>query len=74
MPDWSLINIGSGNGLVPSRAITWASVDLDPWRHMVPLGHNELTYIDSEQNGRHDADGIFKCIFQERRFTEVCSL
>ena len=34
---WSLVNIGSGNGLVTS-----ANVDPDLWRHMASLGHNEL--------------------------------
>ena len=46
---WWSVNIGSGNGLVPSgnncqqQAITWANVDPDLCRHMVSLGHNELT-------------------------------
>ena len=26
------------------QAITWASVNQDPWRHMVSLGHNELIW------------------------------
>ena len=39
-PHWSLVNIGTGNGLVPS-----GNVDLcwpRPCRHMTSLGHNEL--------------------------------
>ena len=46
-PHWSLVNIGSGNGLVPSwrhQAITWANVDIDPCRHMTSLGHYELRH------------------------------
>ena len=38
---WWWVNIGSGNGLVPS-AITWANVDPDLCRHMAALGHNDL--------------------------------
>ena len=30
-------------GVVRQQAITWASVDQDPCRHMVSLCHNELT-------------------------------
>ena len=40
IPHWSLVNIGSSNGLVPSG--TWASVDLDPCCHITSLGHNEF--------------------------------
>ena len=40
-----LVNIALGNGLALYRrhTITWINVDQDLWRHMVPLGHNELT-------------------------------
>ena len=53
-PHWSLVNIGSGNGLLASwlgavsqQAITWANVDLDPCRLMTSLGHNELRHNGS---------------------------
>ena len=36
--DWWSVNIGSGNGSVPS-----GNIDPDLCRHMVSLGHNELT-------------------------------
>ena len=29
-------------GTVKQQAITWTNADLDPCRHMVSLGHNEL--------------------------------
>ena len=32
-------------GAVRQQAITWASVDLDPCRHMTSLGHNQLSEI-----------------------------
>ena len=41
-PYWWSVNIGSGNGLVPS-----GSVDQDLQRHMASLGPNELK-LDSE--------------------------
>ena len=31
-------------GAIRQQAITWASVDLDPCRHMTSLGHNELNF------------------------------
>ena len=45
-PHWSLVNIGSGSGLVQyveQQAITWANVDPDLWHHVASLGHNGLT-------------------------------
>ena len=36
-------------GAVRQQAITWASVDLDPCRHMTSLGHNELRPSDAIQ-------------------------
>ena len=49
---WSLVNIGSGNDLVPSgnncqQAITWVNVDLDPCRHMMSQGHKWEVIIAS---------------------------
>ena len=55
-PSWRQVNIGSGNGLVPSgdkslpepaiwqQAITRISVDQD-LRHMASLGPNELRQV-----------------------------
>ena len=40
---WWSVNIGSQwLGAVRQQAITWASVDLDPCRHITSLGHIEL--------------------------------
>ena len=42
------VNIGSGNSLVPSGNkpfITWTSVDQDLQRHMASLGPYELTQL-----------------------------
>ena len=41
-PCWWLVNIGSGNGLVPS-GITWTNVDPDLCPCMASLGHDEMT-------------------------------
>ena len=30
--------------VVRQQAIVWANVDSDIWRHMAPLGHNELNH------------------------------
>ena len=39
----SRVNIGSGNGLVPSGNKPFpANIDPDLWPHMASLGHNEL--------------------------------
>ena len=43
-PYWSLVSIGSGDGLVPS-AITWTTVDQDMKRRMASLGPNKLTIL-----------------------------
>ena len=40
------VSIDWGNGLV-QQAITWANFDPDLCRHMVSLGHNELTWTNS---------------------------
>ena len=44
-----IVNIGSGNRLVPAwhQAITWVNVDLSPWRFMALPGHNEFMLADS---------------------------
>ena len=41
-PHWWVVNIGAGNGLVPS-GITWANVDSDLCCQMPSQGHKELT-------------------------------
>ena len=56
---YSLVNIGSGNGLLPSgnkpvaiwqQAITCANVDIDLSRHKASTGHNEfiMAGVDKE--------------------------
>ena len=60
IPHWSLVNIGAGNGLVPSGTITWASVDLDPCRHMMSQGHNELTHHSRSKMPTTMLDMIWK--------------
>ena len=45
---WWSVNIGSGNGLVPSGnkpLLSWANGDPDLCRHMVSLGHNVLNLV-----------------------------
>ena len=87
-PYWWEVNIGSGNGLVPS-GITWTSVDQDLQRHMVSLlvGPNELNLIRwktqfilrPKQTGHHSG-GIFqmhslhwRALYFDSKFTEVLS-
>ena len=43
MPHLWLVNIGSGNGLMPGRhqAITWANVDPDLCQHTVSVLYNQ---------------------------------
>ena len=41
---WWNVNIGSGNGLVPS-GITWTNFDWKLWCHMASLCHNKLRDI-----------------------------
>ena len=48
---WWQVNIGSGNGFVPSGSkafIAWANVDLDLCGNIATLVHNELIHSDSE--------------------------
>ena len=42
----TIVNTGSGNGVVPNRrqAITWNNVDRTFWLHMTSLSCNELTH------------------------------
>ena len=62
-----IVNTGSGNGLVLSG--TWSHDDaLQSHTHIthISLGWHELTPPESsppEQNGRHFADNVFRCIF-----------
>ena len=64
-PHWWLVNIGSGNGSVPSGSkpfFTWANVHPLLCYHWASAGHSEWKHIEPRQNGCHFAD-IFKCIF-----------
>ena len=46
---WTSVNIGSGQlvQVMGHQAITWASVDQDPCRHMASSGSNELNLLHS---------------------------
>ena len=60
-PDWWLVNIGSGNGLVPSgnKPLPGPVLTKSP----LPYGINGLTHLSSYQDGNNITDGNSKCIF-----------
>ena len=53
-------------GAVGQQAITWANVDPDICRHMVSLGHNELSWQSRRQH--HSSHGTTNIAFNRGRF------
>ena len=69
-PHWWLVNIGSGNGLVPSgtKPLPELMFDSDLYRHMASAGHNELTcprtnYTYSASCTIHSINAYISCRF-----------
>ena len=62
---WWWVNIGSGNGLMPSGNKTLPEPESCP-RSLIPYGVTRLQWVNMlrpRQNGRYFADDVFKCIF-----------
>ena len=67
-PYWWEVNIGSGNGLVPSGNKPLSQCWLSP---LSPYGVASPQWVNSSppgQNGWHIADDTFKCIFVNENF------
>ena len=65
------LKIASGNDLVPTGIKPLASMGNDGpvhWRICV-IGHQCINSCPPEQNGRHFADDVFRCIFMNEKFS-----
>ena len=69
---WWSVNIGSGNGLVPSGNKPLPEPMLNCWpRSLSPYGVTRPEWVNSSppgQSGSHFAYNIFRCIFVNEKF------
>ena len=65
----STLNIGLGNGFIPSNNFCWINVNAYLWHHLWPSGHNGLTSLSSKTCGTH-----FNGSIQEKRNSSALAL